>query len=66
MAYGISMLKGTGGCFFAASMFGWYLFFNSIIVTMELPIPDLPVGDLSTLIKPRKRNRAASSKEKKG
>lgn len=57
-------LVATGACFFAADMFGWYLFAGMIIATMELPIPDLPVFDLSTVIKARPRT-APSSKEVK-
>ena len=61
-SYGTSLLKGVGGSFFAADILGWYLFFGSIIASMELPIPDLPVFDLSTVIKARPRG-SASRKE---
>ena len=45
-----TMLVTTGACFFVAALLGWYLFFGAIIAIMELPIPDLPVFDLSTVI----------------
>lgn len=50
-------LVATGACFFGADMLGWYLFIGQVITTMELPIPDLPVFDLSTVIKARSRSR---------
>ena len=65
MVYGQLLLKWVGGFFFAASLFGWYLFFGSIIATMELPIPDLPVFDMSTIVKPRKRGRGTRKEETK-
>lgn len=46
---------GLGACFFAADLLGWYLLLAAIIQIMELPIPDLPVFDLSTVIKARPR-----------
>lgn len=48
-------LVGTGAGFFAADMLGWYLFLGMIIETMELPLPSLPVFDLTTVIKPKKK-----------
>lgn len=65
MANGQTLLQWTGGVFFAASLLGWYLFFGSIIATMELPIPDLPVFDMSTIVKARKRSRGTRLEEKK-
>ena len=65
MAYGQTLLEWTGGFFFAASLLGWYLFFGSIITTMELPIPDLPVFDMSAVVKARKRGKGARLDEKK-
>lgn len=55
MTYGTELVVWTGACFFGASMLGWYLLLSIIVATMELPIPDLPVFDLSTVIpaKPR-------------
>lgn len=58
MAWGIQLVVATGACFFAASMLGWYLFASIIIATMELPIPDLPVFDLSTVIKAKPRGKS--------
>jgi hypothetical protein len=57
---GNTLLKGVGGSFFFADILGWYLFFGSIIALMELPIPDLPVFDLSTVIKARPRGHVAA------
>lgn len=54
-ALGRKLLRGTGGCFFFADLMGWYLLFSAVIASMELPIPDLPVVDLSKYIKARPR-----------
>lgn len=48
-------LVGTGAGFFVADMLGWYLFLGMIIETMELPLPSLPVFDLTNVIKPKKK-----------
>lgn len=48
-------IVGLGACFFVADLIGWYLTLGAVIAIMELPIPDLPVGDLSTRIKARPR-----------
>lgn len=48
---------GLGACFFVADLIGWYLTLGAIIQIMELPIPDLPVMDLSTRIKARPRGQ---------
>lgn len=50
-----TMTVATGACFFAADICGWYLLMAEIIAVMELPIPDLPVFDLSTVVKARPR-----------
>jgi hypothetical protein len=52
---GTKLAVGTGACFFAASVLGFYFFLALIIAIMELPIPDLPVFDLSTVIKAKTR-----------
>ncbi|KAI8942307.1 hypothetical protein NX059_000386 [Plenodomus lindquistii] len=49
------LVVGTGACFFAASVLGFYFLLALMIAIMELPIPDLPVFDLSTIVKPRSR-----------
>lgn len=49
------MLVATGASFFVACVSGWYLLLAQMIAIMELPIPDLPVFDLSTVIKARPR-----------
>ncbi|KAL5113253.1 hypothetical protein ACEQ8H_008880 [Pleosporales sp. CAS-2024a] len=51
---------GSGAFFHLAKdnvalVLGFYFFLALIIAIMELPIPDLPVFDLSTVIKPRAR-----------
>jgi uncharacterized protein len=48
---------GLGACFFIADLIGWYLTLGAVIQIMELPIPDLPVWDLSTVIKARPRGQ---------
>jgi hypothetical protein len=53
---GTKLATGTGACFFAASVLGFYFFLAMIIAIMELPIPDLPVLDLSTVIKAKSRS----------
>lgn len=50
-----TMTVATGACFFGADMCGWYLLLAEIIAVMELPVPDLPVFDLSTVVKARPR-----------
>jgi hypothetical protein len=55
VALGTKLATGTGACFFAASVLGFYFFLALIIAIMELPIPDPPVFDLSTVIKPKSR-----------
>lgn len=53
---GSNCLIGLGACFFVADLVGWYLLLSATIQIMELPIPDLPVIDLSTRIKARSRS----------
>lgn len=53
------LLVGTGGCFWAAAMLGWYLLLAIMIPVMELPLPNLPIVDLSTIVKPKKRKMPA-------
>lgn len=54
-ALGATFLVATGAAFFAADVLGWYLLLAIMIQIMELPIPDLPVFDLSTIVKARPR-----------
>jgi uncharacterized protein len=49
-------LIGTGAGFFAADMLGWYLFLGMVIDIMELPLPSLPVFDLTNVIKAKKKS----------
>ncbi|KAE9365988.1 hypothetical protein N431DRAFT_495780 [Stipitochalara longipes BDJ] len=54
VAVGATLLKGTGGAFFVAAIFGWYLLAVIMFATLDLPfLAQLPVGDLSTVIKGR-------------
>lgn len=48
-------LVATGACFFAAAIFGWYLLLAIMIPIMELPVPSLPIVDLSTIVKAKKK-----------
>jgi hypothetical protein len=52
---GTRLATGTGACFFAAGVLGFYFLLALIVAIMELPVPDLPVFDLSTVIKARPR-----------
>ncbi|KAJ4368029.1 hypothetical protein N0V83_006384 [Neocucurbitaria cava] len=53
---GSRLATGLGACFFAAGVLGFYFLVALVIAIMELPIPDLPVFDLSTVIKARSRS----------
>ena len=55
MTLGNRLVVGTGGCFFGASMLGWYLLLAIMLTVMELPLPELPVFDLSTIVKAKKK-----------
>ena len=59
MAYGTEMIVATGACFFAASVFGWYLLLAAIIEIQEIPVPSLPLVDLSTKVSTPKVVKAA-------
>ena len=50
-AYAGTMSVATGACFFVADLLGWYLLAALLFAIMELPIPGIPVVDLSTIIK---------------
>jgi hypothetical protein len=55
---GARLAKGLGACFFATGVLGFYFLLALMIAIMELPIPDLPVFDMSTVIKARPRTVA--------
>jgi len=57
---GVKLLQGTGGCFFVASMAGWYLLLAIMLATMDMPF-SLPVFDLSTVIKGASERKKARS-----
>ncbi|KAL1798548.1 hypothetical protein ACET3X_002585 [Alternaria dauci] len=52
---GTRLATGTGACFFATGVLGFYFLLAMMIAIMELPVPDLPVCDLSMVIKARPR-----------
>ena len=54
IAFGHSMLVACGACFFVADLIFWYLFMSLMFTIMELPMPGLPVGDLSTVVRAKK------------
>ncbi|KXT08178.1 hypothetical protein AC579_609 [Pseudocercospora musae] len=54
MALGQEFLVATGACFWAAAVLGWYLLLAIMIPVMELPIPSLPIVDLSTIVRPKR------------
>lgn len=51
MAFGLKLVVGTGGCFWAAAMLGWYLTAALLFDIMEMPFPSLPIVDLSEIVK---------------
>ncbi|SMQ54392.1 unnamed protein product [Zymoseptoria tritici ST99CH_3D7] len=57
---GTNLLVGAGGAFWGAAMFGWYLLAALMFQIMELPIPLLPVFDLSEVIKAKKPKSKAA------
>lgn len=57
MGAATTMTIGTGACFFVADLLGWYLFASIMITELEWPCPDLPVYDLSTVIKGKSRRK---------
>lgn len=44
------LVKAAGGCFFVTSLAGWYIFFAIMLASVDFPL-QIPVGDLSTVIK---------------
>lgn len=55
IATGTRLLTGLGACFFATGVLGFYFLLALTVAIMELPIPDIPVGDMSTVIKAKSR-----------
>ena len=51
LVMGERLLQGTGGCFFAAAMCGWYLLAAIMFAELDLPWIKLSVFDLSGVIK---------------
>ncbi|KAF2626322.1 hypothetical protein BU25DRAFT_459462 [Macroventuria anomochaeta] len=52
---GTRLAKGLGACFFATRVLGFYFLLELVVAIMELPISDIPVGDMSTVIKAKPR-----------
>jgi succinate-acetate transporter protein len=50
--------KAAGGCLFVTCMAGWWIFFAIMLAALDFPF-QIPVGDLSTMIK------GASEKQKR-
>lgn len=55
---GLKLVVGAGGAFWGAAMLGWYLLAALLFSIMELPfIPELPIVDLSTIIRAKGQNK---------
>ncbi|OAL42568.1 plasma membrane ammonium transporter [Pyrenochaeta sp. DS3sAY3a] len=52
---GTKLATGLGACFFASGVLGFYFFAALVVAILELPMPDLPLFDLSMFVKPRLR-----------
>lgn len=50
-----------GGCAFVVAMLGWYIFLVQILASVDFPY-ELPIGDLSTVVKGGTERRARSSR----
>jgi succinate-acetate transporter protein len=50
MAYAMRLQIAAGACVFVTSMAGWYIFFAIMLPALDFPF-QIPVGDLSTMIK---------------
>jgi hypothetical protein len=46
-------IKAAGAVFFVTDLVGWYIFIFLMLAAVEFPI-QLPMGDISHLIPPRK------------
>ncbi|CZT24254.1 related to Y.lipolytica GPR1 protein and Fun34p [Ramularia collo-cygni] len=53
-ALGLRLVVGAGGSFWGAAMLGWYLLAALLFQIMEMPFPELPIVDLSEIIKAKK------------
>lgn len=56
-AHGENLLVATGAMFLIADLLGWYLLSSIMFTVMELPLPDIPVLDLSNIIKAKPRRK---------
>jgi hypothetical protein len=59
-AYALTLQHAGGGCLFAASLLGWYIFIAVLLMAVDFPF-GLPLGDLSTVIKGKAKPKSASS-----
>lgn len=57
LALGHRLQVAAGACFFVCSMAGWYIFFAIMLAALEFPF-QIPVGDLSNLIKSDSQKKA--------
>lgn len=55
---GSQLLVGTGACFFATAMAGWYLLLAIMLAAVDMPF-SVPVFDLSTVIRGGSERRKA-------
>lgn len=54
----LRLQKAAGGFCFACSLAGWYIFASLLLASLEFPF-SIPVGDLSHLFPPRKKQAEA-------
>lgn len=57
-AYASRLQVGGGACAFVTALAGWYLFFAIMLAALDFPF-QIPVGDLSTMIKGASEKRKA-------
>jgi uncharacterized protein len=55
-ALGHKLQVAAGACFFVTSLAGWYIFFSIMLAALDFPF-QIPVGDLSTLIRGESEKR---------
>ncbi|KAK2004399.1 GPR1/FUN34/YaaH-class plasma membrane protein [Colletotrichum falcatum] len=54
-AYAATLLQAAGGCAFVTCMAGWWLIFAILLASLDFPL-ELPVGDLSRVIRGKSEN----------
>lgn len=58
LALGHRIQVASGACFFVSSMAGWYIFFAIMLAALDFPF-QIPVGDLSNLIRGESQKKKA-------